>query len=277
MQITDINGRVRLNNGIEIPYLGLGVYGASEGREVQNTVTWALEAGYRHIDTASFYGNEKGVGTAVKNSGIPREEIFVTTKIWNDDQRTGNVTKAFEESLRKLQTEYIDLYLVHWPVKEKYIDTWKILEEIYRSGKIKAIGVSNFLKHHLEDLLENATIVPAVNQMECHPYLVQQDLQDYCKEKGISYEAWSPIMRGRVKEIPLLIDLAKKYGKNPFQITLRWELQKGIVTIPKSGKKERIIDNSNLFDFEIEDSDMQKIDALDRNERIDAHPDTFTF
>ncbi len=277
MQITDIKGRVKLNNGVEMPYLGLGVFRTNDGVEVENAVSWALEAGYRHIDTAAIYGNERGVGNAVKKSGLNREEIFITTKVWNDDQRSGEVVKAFENSLRRLQTEYIDLYLVHWPVNGKFIQTWKIFEQLYRTGKIKAIGVSNFLQHHLEDLLEIATIIPAVNQMECHPFLVQQDLQNFCQEKGIRYEAWSPIMKGKVDEVSLLIELANKYGKNPAQIALRWELQKGIVTIPKSVHKERITANGDLFDFNIEKSDMLKIDGLDKDERFGAHPDTFTF
>lgn len=277
MKISDIKGRVTLNNGVEMPYLGLGVFRSNEGNEVENAVTWALEAGYRHIDTAAIYGNEKGVGNTIRQSGIPREEIFVTTKVWNDDQRSGGILKAFNDSLRKLQTEYVDLYLVHWPVKGKYKATWKMMEEIYATGKAKAIGVSNFLQHHLEDLLDDVEIVPAVNQIECHPYLVQQNLQDYCRKKGIRYEAWSPIMKGEVNKIQLLVDLAKKYGKKPVQITLRWELQKGIVTIPKSVQKERIIDNGNLFDFELTENEIAMIDALDKDEHTGAHPDSFTF
>jgi diketogulonate reductase-like aldo/keto reductase len=255
-----------------MPYLGLGVFKAKEGPDTENAVRWALEAGYRHIDTATLYRNENSVGNAVRQSGIPREEIFITTKLWNGDQLADNIIEAFEESLRKLQTEYIDLYLVHFPIEGKINTTWKKMEEIYQSGKARAIGVSNFQKHHLKELLREADIIPSVNQMECHPYLVKQDLQDYCQELGIRYEAWRPVMNGKVNKVPLLRKLAKKYGKNPAQIALRWQLQKGIVTIPKSVHKERIISNGNLFDFELSSEDISRIDALDRNKEIRAYP-----
>jgi len=185
--------------------------------------------------------------------------------------------KGFEESLEKLQTDYVDLLLIHWPVKGKFIETWKIIEEIYLSGRTRAIGVSNFLKHHLEELLPEAKIVPMVNQVECHPYLVQQDLQDFCRLHNIWYEAWSPMMRGEITKVPLMNQLAKKYGKTEAQIVLRWDLQKGIITIPKSVHKERIEENAKIFDFELSADDIQKIDSLDRDKRFGAHPDTFNF
>ena len=260
-----------------MPYFGLGVFKTKEGTEVENSVKWALEAGYRHIDTAAIYQNEKGVGNAVKASGIPRNELFITNKAWNENQRQGTVLKGFEESLDLLQTEYIDLYLIHWPVKGNYEVTWKIMEEIFRSGRARAIGVSNFLQHHLEDIFKICDIKPMVNQVECHPYLVQQSLIDFCDLHNIVYEAWSPIMRGAVNDIPLFQELSKKYKKNPVQIALRWDLQKGIVTIPKSVHKERIVSNAELFDFEITNEDILRIDKLDRNERFGSHPDTFTF
>lgn len=272
MQITDIKGCVKLNNGVEMPYLGLGVFKAKEGPDTENAVRWALEAGYRHIDTAALYCNETSVGNAISQSGIPREEIFITTKLWNGSQLSGNIIEAFEESLRKLQTEYIDLYLVHFPIEGKINTTWEKMEEIYQSGKTRAIGVSNFQNHHLEELLREAKIIPVVNQVECHPYLVRQELQDYCRQKGIRYEAWRPVMNGKVNKVPLLRKLAKKYGKNPAQIALRWQLQKGIVTIPKSVRKERIISNGNLFDFELTTEDISRINALDRNKEIRAYP-----
>ena len=260
-----------------MPYLGLGVFKTADGEEVENAVRWALETGYRHIDTAAIYQNERGVGKAVKKSGIPREELFITTKVWNDNQRNGTVMEGFEESLKLLQTDYVDLYLIHWPVKEKFTATWKVVEEIYQSGRAKAIGVSNFLQHHLEDLFKIAKIMPMVNQVECHPYLVQQPLIDFCHSYNIVYEAWSPIMRGKVNDIPLLIRLSEKYQKSPVQIVLRWDLQKGIVTIPKSVHKERIEHNSDIFDFELTLEDIDLIDALDKGHHIGAHPDTFTF
>ena len=277
MKITDLKGTVKLVNGVEMPYFGLGVFKTKEGSEVENSVKWALEAGYRHIDTAAIYENEQGVGNAVKASGIPRNEIFITTKSWNENQRNGTVMEGFEESLKLLQTDYVDLYLIHWPVKGKYTATWKVMEEIYRSGRAKAIGVSNFLQHHLEDLLKTSQIKPMVNQVECHPYLVQQPLIDFCRSHQIVFEAWSPIMRGAVNDIALMKELSEKYKKSPVQITLRWDLEKGIVTIPKSVHKERIIANADIFDFKLTTDDIERIDALSKNQRFGAHPDTFTF
>ncbi len=277
MKITDLKGTVKLVNGVEMPYFGLGVFKTKEGPEVENSVKWALESGYRHIDTAAIYKNEKGVGNAVKASEIPRNELFITTKAWNDNQRKNTVMEGFEESLELLQTDYVDLYLIHWPVIGKYNATWKIMEEIYRSGRAKAIGVSNFLQHHLEDLFKIAEIKPMVDQVECHPYLIQQPLMNFCQANNIVYEAWSPIMRGAVNDIPLFKELSEKYKKTPVQIVLRWDLQKGIITIPKSVHQERIKSNAEIFDFDISNEDIFRIDKLDRNERFGAHPDTFAF
>lgn len=277
MKITDINGKVTLNNGVEMPYLGLGVFQIQDGTEVINSVSHALKHGYRHIDTASLYGNEKGVGEAVKKCGIQREEIFITTKVWNSDQGYDKTLKAFDLSLEKLSLDYLDLYLVHWPVNGKYKETWKALEEIYNQGKVRAIGISNFLKHHIDDLLQSANIVPAVNQMEFHPYLIQQHLFDYCLDVGIRYEAWSPLMQGNFLNDTTLQSLSKKYSKNAAQIILRWDLQKGVITIPKSIRKDRIISNADIFDFEILDSDMRLIDSLDKNFRFGADPANFNF
>lgn len=277
MKITGLSGTVSLWNGVAMPYFGLGVFKTSDGAQVENSVKWALETGYRLIDTAAIYKNERGVGNAIKTSGIPRDEVFITTKAWNDNQRHGTVKKGFEESLKLLRTDYVDLYLIHWPVKEKYVGTWKVMEEIYHSGKARAIGVSNFLEHHLHEVLETAEIKPMVNQVECHPYLVQQSLIDFCQQRDIVYQAWSPIMRGAVNDIPLFIELSEKYKKSPVQIVLRWDLQKDILTIPKSVHKERIEHNANIFDFELSDEDIRRIDALDQNVRFGSHPDTFTF
>jgi len=277
MKITDLKGTVQLANGIEMPYFGLGVFKTQEGSEVENSVKWAIESGYRHIDTAAIYKNEKGVGNAVNASKVPRNELFITTKAWNDNQRNDTVMEGFEKSLELLQTSYVDLYLIHWPVVGKYNATWKVMEEIYRSGRAKAIGVSNFLQHHLEDLLKTAEIKPMVNQVECHPYLVQQPLIDFCRSHQIVFEAWSPIMRGAVNDIALMKELSEKYKKSPVQITLRWDLEKGIVTIPKSVHQERIITNADIFDFKLTSDDIARIDALSKDQRFGAHPDTFTF
>lgn len=272
----NINSKVKLNNGMEMPWLGLGVFQASEGGEVENAVKTALEIGYRSIDTAALYGNERGVGTAVKESNIARKNIFITSKVWNSDQGYRSTLKAFEISLEKLQTDYLDLYLIHWPMS-KSAETWKAMEELYEKGKIKAIGVSNFLIQHLEEFLPGCKVLPAVNQVEFHPELVQQDLLDYCLAKNIRPEAWSPIMKGKVNDIPVLQALAAKYQKTPVQIVLRWDIQKGVVTIPKSVNPKRIAGNADIFDFEISDEDMAKIDRLDKNNHIGPDPNNVSF
>ncbi len=277
MKITDIRGTVALRNGVRMPYFGLGVFQTKDGEEVMSAVRTALTAGYRHIDTASLYGNEKGVGRAIAESGIPREEIFVTSKVWNSDQGYDSTLRAFDESLRLLGFSYLDLYLVHWPVKGKFIQTWKALETLYERKLVRAIGVSNFLQHHLGELLPQCSEKPMVNQMEFHPYLVQQDLIDFCTGRGIQYEAWSPLMQGRIVSVPELKAMAGAYGKDAAQLVLRWNLQKGVVTIPKSVHKDRIISNSGIFDFEISAGDMKAIDSLDRHERVGADPDNFDF
>lgn len=278
MNITDIQGACILHNGVKMPYLGLGVYDINDGEDVIKAVTWALDAGYRHIDTAALYRNEKGVGKAIRRYGLPREQVFVTSKVWNDDQGYDRTLKAFETSMSKLKLDYLDLYLIHWPVKGKFLDTWRALETIYRQGRVKAIGISNFLERHIEELLREAEIVPMVNQLEFHPYLVQQHLLDYCIAKGIQYEGWSPLMRGKIFNIDLFRQLSVKYRKDIAQIALRWSLQKGVIAIPKSSRKERIISNANLFDFQISEDDMLRIDALDKNEAVlGPHPDSFDF
>lgn len=277
MKITDIKGTVTLNNGVEMPYFGLGVFKAEDGQEVIDSVSYALEAGYRHIDTAAIYQNERGVGQAIRLSELDRKEVFVTSKVWNSDQGYDTTIKAFHASLVKLNLSYLDLFLVHWPVKGKYKETYRALETLYEEGKIRAIGVSNFLVHHLDDLLTTAKIVPAVNQIEYHPYLTQPELIKTCFDNGIAPEAWSPLMQGQITEVPELTQLAQKYYKTEAQIVLRWNLQKGIITIPKSSRKSRIIENANIFDFVISAEDMEIIDSLNRNQRIGADPDNFNF
>lgn len=266
-----------LNNGVKMPWLGFGVFKVPDGQIVEDAIGKALEAGYRSLDTATIYGNERGVGNAMAASGIPRGEIFLTTKVWNDDQRAGRVMEAFEESLALLGTDYVDLYLIHWPVRGRYKETWTVLEEIYRSGRARAIGVSNFLVHHLEDLLADAEVVPAVDQVEFHPRLLQPDLLKFCREHGVQMEAWSPLMQGQIISEPRVQQLAAKYGRTPAQIVLRWDLQHGVVTIPKSVRAERIVENSQIFDFELAPEDVAALDALDENRRVGSHPDTFNF
>ncbi|MBN1949746.1 MAG: aldo/keto reductase [Bacteroidales bacterium] len=277
MKISDINGSVSLANGVKMPYLGLGVFEAEQGNETVQAIHWALEAGYRHIDTAALYGNEESVGKAIQTSGIPREEIFVTTKVWNSDQGFHSTLDAFSHSLEKLKLDYVDLYLVHWPVRDKYVYTWEALEELYAGKLVRAIGVSNFLRHQLERLINRKGMLPMVNQVEFHPYLVQPQLHKFCRKNSIQYQAWTPIMKGQVNEIPLLQELGRKYSKTPVQITLRWDLQKGVVTIPKSVRKERIIENASIFDFELTPEEVKAIDGLDRHSRIGADPDNFNF
>lgn len=272
-----LSDTVKLANGVEMPRLGLGVWKAKDGEEVQNAVKAAIQTGYRLIDTAAVYKNEEGVGKAIKESGVSREDLFITTKVWNDDQGYDSTLQAFEESRKKLGLEYIDLYLIHWPVKGKYKETWKALEKLYEDGLVKAIGVSNFQVHHLKDLLSDAKVKPMVNQVEFHPYLTQKELLSYCNEENIQLEAWSPLMQGEVVRVDVIKELAEKYGKTPAQIVLRWDLQHGVVTIPKSVKEHRIRENADVFDFELSQEDMDKLDALNKNHRFGPDPDNFNF
>lgn len=275
--VTGLQDVTSLHNGVKMPWFGLGVYKTSEGQEVIQAVKAAIKAGYRSIDTAAFYKNEEGVGQAIKEAEVPREELFITTKVWNTNQGYESTLAAFNESLKKLDLDYIDLYLVHWPVKDKYKDTWKALETLYKEGKVRAIGVCNFQIHHLEDLLADAEIAPMVNQVECHPRLTQKDLLSYCQEHHIQLEAWSPLGRGRMLDEPTLMELAARYQKTVAQIILRWNLQSGIVTIPKSVREERIIENADIFDFELSKEDMSVIDSMNRNHRNGPDPDNFDF
>lgn len=274
----NLSSTKKLNNGVEMPYLGLGVYLSKEGDEVYNAVLAAIEAGYRHIDTAAVYGNEAGVGKAIKDSGIKREDIFITTKLWNEEMRKDNQYNAFEKSLKLLGVDYVDLYLIHWPVKEKYVDSWKILEKIYKEGRARAVGVSNFNIHHLEDIFAASDLMPAVNQVECHPELTQVELVKYCQSKGIAWEPWSPLGAGKgLLENQTLKNIGEKYGKSTAQVILRWGLQLDYINIPKSVNKARIIENSQIFDFELSQADMDAVFSLNANKRTGADPETFPF
>lgn len=268
--ITHLQDTVTLNNGVKMPGFGLGVYKVEDGDTVIHAVSSALKNGYLHIDTATIYDNEKGVGQAVKDSGIPREEIFITSKVWNDDQGYESTLKAFEETLEKLGTDYLDLYLIHWPVSGKYKDTYRALEKLYEEGKVRAIGVSNFHVHHLEDLMEDCTITPMVDQVEFHPHLTQSDLRKFCQDNNIQFEAWSPLKKGRLFEDPTLMEIAEAHGKTVAQVMLRWDIQHGVVTIPKSIREKRIVENADVFDFSLTDEEMKRIDGMnkDRANRI---------
>jgi methylglyoxal/glyoxal reductase len=265
-----------LNNGVEMPWLGLGVFGSDAGGVAEQAVRWALDIGYRHIDTAAGYYNEVDVGRGVKDSGVDRNEIFITTKVRNSDQGYNSTLKAFDDSRSKLDVDVVDLYLIHWPIKGMYLDTWKALETLYSKGKIRAIGVSNFLSHHLEDLFSNFDIVPVVNQVEFHPFLLQQDLLDFDAEHDILHEAWSPLTRGQRLDDPVITEIARKYERTNAQAMLRWDLQLGVATIPKSQDRGRIEENSQVFDFELADEDMEKLKSLDADFRIGPHPDNIT-
>jgi diketogulonate reductase-like aldo/keto reductase len=260
-----------------MPVLGLGVWKSSEGGDVEQAVESAIRFGYRSIDTAKVYKNEAGVSRGIIMSGINREELFITTKVWNNDQGYESTLRAFEESQNRLQTDYIDLYLIHWAVKGKFVDTWRALEKLYADGKVRAIGVSNFQTHHLEELRLHAKIVPMVNQVEFHPYLTQEELRAYCKEHQIQVEAWSPLMQGHFLKNETILSLAKKYDRTPAQIILRWDLQNQVVTIPKSITPARIEENAQIFDFTLETEDVHVLNRLNKDHRFGPDPDNFDF
>lgn len=275
----NLTTKKRLNDGREMPLFGLGVFRSKDGEETYNAVRYALDAGYRHIDTAAVYGNEASVGRAIHDSGIPREEIWITTKLWNDEIRAHNEEAALQASLKRLGTDYVDLYLIHWPVREEqgYLRAWKKMEDFRRRGLARSIGVSNYHIHHLEDVLREAEVVPAVDQVECHPELTQVELADFCAGKGIVFEPWSPLGAGKLLEDPELLSIAASYGKTVAQVILRWGLQRGFICIPKSVHRERIESNAQVFDFELSAADMDRIFALNKNARVGSDPETFPF
>ena len=266
-----INDKAKLNNGLEIPYLGLGVY-LIKGKSVLESIQWALEAGYRHIDTAKFYENESEVGLAVRNSLIPRSEIFITTKLWNDDHGYDNARKAFYKSLERFGFDYVDLFLIHWPGGNKREETWRALESLYKEGVCKSIGVSNYTINHLTNTLENAEIMPQLNQVEFSPFLYQKELFEFCISNKIQLEAYSPLGKGEILKNSKIIEIAKIYNKSTAQILIRWCLQHKVVVIPKSSNKARIFENANVFDFQISSGDMNKLDSLNQNLRVTWDP-----
>lgn len=258
-----IQPRVRLNNDVEMPRLGLGVFQAEHGEETRGAVLEALRAGYRHVDTARIYGNEGDVGAAVRESGVPRGEVFVTSKLWSSDQGYDSALRAFDKSLEQLGFEYLDLYLLHWPVPKKRLESWRALERLLEDGRVRAIGVSNFMPHHLKELLAAADVVPAVNQIEVTPFLQQRAVRELCEEKGIVVEAYSPLAKGARMRHPVLSKIAKSLDRTSAQVLLRWGLQHGLVVLPKSIHASRIVENAAIFDFEIPDEMMAELDGLE--------------
>lgn len=265
MNTLNLKSTARLNNGVEIPLVGLGVYQAQRGDETRQAVLHALQAGYRHVDTARVYGNERDVGEALRESGLPREEVFITTKLWNQDQGYDSALRACERSLGELGLEYVDLYLIHWPVASRRLDSWRALEKLLADGKCRAIGVSNFLERHLDELMAKSKVVPAINQVELSPYLSQEALRAYCQKHGIVVEAYSPLTRGARLGDPRLVEVARRHGKTAAQVLIRWCLQHDLVTLPKSVHPARIRENAAVFDFALSPEDMRTLDGLNEN------------
>ena len=275
---TNIVPTLALNNGVEIPQLGFGVFQIPPEETAQATRT-ALEVGYRHIDTAQMYGNERGVGQAVRDSGLDRGEVFVTSKINNNRLDRDGMLASFDQSLTELGFDYVDLMLIHWPLPtvSDYVQRWRVMEEIYASGRAKAIGVSNFQPQHLRNVFAASEITPAVNQIEVHPYLTQDEVRAFDADHEIVTEAWSPIAQGKVLDDPAIGAVAERLGRTPAQVVLRWHIQRGDVVFPKSGNRGRMEQNFALFDFELDESDMAAITALDRGERTGPNPDDFSY
>jgi diketogulonate reductase-like aldo/keto reductase len=275
--ISSLTDCTKLNNGLPMPWLGFGVFMMDPGEETELAVKTALDTGYRSIDTAAIYENEASVGKAIHEYGIPRDELFITTKVWNADQGYDTALKAFEESMDKLQLEVLDLYLIHWPVEGRYVESWKALEKLYQDGRVRAIGLSNFQIHHIEDILAMCKVKPVLNQVEFHPRLRQADLHQFCVQNQVQLQAWAPLMQGKALDIPEIVEIGEKYGKSAAQILIRWDLQHEVGTIPKSITPHRIIENSQVFDFQISEEDMATIDNLNQDKRVGPDPDNFDF
>lgn len=278
--ITSLQDTIKLNNEVEMPALGLGVFQV-ENDTTAEIVKNAIEIGYRSIDTAAIYGNEAGVGEGIKlalaSTGLNREDLFITSKVWNAGLNYEETISAYEESLEKLGLDYLDLYLIHWPGKNKFAESWTALENLYLEGKIRAIGVCNFNISHLQDLLKTARVTPVINQVEFHPRLQQQSLRAFCKEHNIQLEAWAPLMQGGLLEDTTIAKIAEKYGKSNSQVILRWDIQNGVITIPKSVRKERMAQNADIFDFRLTDEEMQIMNAMNLDKRVGPDPEAFDF
>jgi methylglyoxal/glyoxal reductase len=275
-------GSITLNNGLEMPLVGYGVFRVPEGDDLAEAVKTAIAKGYRSIDTAQVYRNEESVGrgirAAIDEGLVTREELFVTSKVWNDGLSYEETLAAYDSSLEKLGLDYLDLYLVHWPgIDTNYVDVYKALEKIYQDGRVRSIGVSNFHVHHLENLLKETSVIPVINQIEFHPHLIQEEVRAYCKEKGVQVEAWSPLMNGSLLEEALIQQLATKYRKTPAQIVLRYDVQHGVVTIPKTMTPTRMTENLAVFDFALTEEEMAQLDALNDGLRCGPDPEKFNF
>ncbi|WP_128104071.1 aldo/keto reductase [Paenibacillus sp. DCT19] len=277
----NLQSTTTLHNGVHMPWFGLGVFKVEEGAELISAVKHAIKHGYRSIDTAAVYGNEAGVGQAIaealQENNLKREDLFITSKVWNADLGYEETLAAFDTTMNKLGLDVLDLYLIHWPKAGKYKAAWKAIEELYQAGRIRAIGVSNFQIHHLQDLMQDATITPMVNQVEYHPRLTQMKLKAFCEEHNIQLEAWSPLMQGQLLDNPVLTEIASAKGKSVAQIILRWDLQNGVITIPKSTKAHRIEENASIYDFELSSEEMERINALNEDQRVGPDPDNFNF
>ncbi|NLJ40818.1 MAG: aldo/keto reductase [Clostridiales bacterium] len=277
---SSLNDTVKLNDGLEMQRVGLGLYLVEEGSDTENSVRWAMEAGYRLVDTAAFYGNEGGVGKGIRQSGVPREQVFITTKLWNTDHGYESTIKSCEQSLRLLNTDYIDLYLIHWPGlnRDDRMATWEAFLKLRDQQKVRSVGVSNFKVHHIEDLIKTHGVVPAVDQVELHPFNAQRELRQYAESKDIVITSWGPLLHGHLNELPIEVeDIGKKYGKTKAQVVLRWHLQSGVTIIPKSIRRQRIIENADIFDFTLSDEDMSVIDGLNKDKRFGSDPDEMVF
>jgi diketogulonate reductase-like aldo/keto reductase len=277
--LRDVGSTVTLANGVRMPRLGLGTYRSAEGGDVESSVLAALEIGYRGIDTASLYGNEEGIGEALRQSGVPRTEIFVASKVGTSEQGYNSTLQAFDRSLCRLGTDYLDLYLIHWPQPQTAetwrgtLETWRAMERLYAEGMVRAIGVCNFLEHHLDELAQVADVTPMVDQYEMHPWLQQPSLAAYCDSRGIVRQAWAPVMKGRAGDVPELVEIGKRHGKSASQVSIRWILQSGAITIPKSVHRQRLEENADVFDFALSAEEMAAIGTLDRGYRFGPEPD----